>query len=70
MQSLNISSNNNNIILSFDKSKFNFDEINDILNYFKLESLIKDADFNSNVLEFENEIKNSIWEKRKNRVIN
>lgn len=70
MEAVEVTSVENRLVISIDKSLVSKDYLLNLLDRLQTESLIKKADFNERVLEISEEIKSNWWKENKDRFLN
>jgi len=68
MYGMDVQTLGNKIIFSIDRTPENFEFIISAMNLFRLENSLKEIQFDAQVINFADEIKQSVWEKNKKRV--
>jgi hypothetical protein len=65
MEEFSITSNDNQIVITIDRSLMDMDSINHLIERLRVEQLIKKANFTEDVLDIADEIKEDWWKKNK-----
>ncbi len=68
MGSISVNANENQFVFSIERTRENLDLIISALSYFNLESMIKELNIDSLILDTAEEIKMSVWEKSRYRL--
>jgi len=68
MYGMDVQTLGNKIIFSIDRTPENLEFIISAMNLFRLENSLKEIQFDAQVINFADEIKQSVWEKNKKRV--
>ena len=65
MQAIEVKSTDDKIIISIDKKSVDIDFLTNLLNKFRVEQLIKKANFDEEILKLSKSIKQDWWKKNK-----
>ncbi|MCH7677715.1 hypothetical protein IH879_22580 [candidate division KSB1 bacterium] len=65
MQAIEVKSTDDKIIISIDKKSVDIDFLTNLLNKFRVEHLIKKANFDEEILKLSKSIKQDWWKKNK-----
>lgn len=65
MQAIEVKSTDDKVIITIDKKSVNIDFLSNLLNKFRVEQLIKKANFDEEILKLSREIKQDWWKKNK-----
>ncbi len=69
MEALDIKSYNETLVVTFDKSFYKDNYLNDLLTRIKTEYLIQKADFDESIEDIGEEIKHNWWKNNKSKYI-
>ncbi len=65
MQAIEVKSTDDKIIITIDRGAVDIDFLTNLLNKFRVEQLIKKANFDEEILKLSKEIKQDWWQKNK-----
>ncbi|MFQ5823330.1 MAG: hypothetical protein ACE5JB_04675 [bacterium] len=65
MQAIEVKSTNDKVIITIDKEAVDIDFLTNLLNKFRVEQLIKKANFDEEIIKLSKEIKQDWWKKNK-----
>lgn len=65
MQAIEVKSTDDKVIITIDKREIDIDFLMKLLNKFRVEQLIKKANFDEEILKLSKEIKQDWWKKNK-----
>ncbi len=68
MQGLSIINTKESINFCFNKKFYNEDTLSDWLKFIEIENLAKRIDFDEEIMDLADEIKNAVWQKEKVRL--
>lgn len=70
MESLNVSEDEDHLIIKIDKNELNDETYSKVMNHLRLEYLIKKADLDNSIDNLGEEIKSNWWNKNESNIIN